>query len=236
MNILGKEFVAAINAILKEKNKKTISFDPIYFDGHPKKNELPWCNTFDCMIVTIGSPQMVIGKDSLENTKEFSYYEKKTIKAKGYPDCIWICGEDHGEIKYDFFNGTENEDWENLFFYVYDELRNKNDEDAEIWLEIFLIKYRGLQIKTITDKAKAILVDFVKERVLGEDNKILKMYTKTILMDKRTIYANSLSLNGDKVIINFQYADGNKLMNESCSLMDMSLTNIQNVIDSIETL
>ena len=76
MNILGKEFVAAINAILKEKNKKTISFDPIYFDGHPKKNELPWCNTFDCMIVTIGSPQMVIGKDSLENTKEFSYYER----------------------------------------------------------------------------------------------------------------------------------------------------------------
>ena len=142
MKTTGKEFVAAIIAILTMKNKKTVSFDPRTYDSELTKNELPWCNAFDCMVDTIGCPELVIDDDTFEESVEFTDEDKNAMKAKGYPNCIWICVDDGGAVKYDFFDGTEDEDWDHLFVDVYDELRNGEEDEAEIWLDRFLAKYR----------------------------------------------------------------------------------------------
>lgn len=140
MKITGKQFVKAIIAILKEKNKKSVSFDPRTYGSELTKNELPWCNAFDCMVDTIGCPELVIGDDTFEESVEFTDEDKAAMKAKGYPDCIWICVDDGGAVKYDFFDGTENEDFDHLFHDVYDELWDGgiNDDEGDIWLYRFI--------------------------------------------------------------------------------------------------
>ena len=182
MKTTGKEFVAAIIAILRMKNKKTVSFDPKTYDSELTKDELPWCMAFDRMVDTIGSPALVIRNVTLENTSEFNDEDKRLIRMKGLSNCIWICVKYDGDTKYEFFNGTEDENWEHLFFDVYDELRKADDEEADMWLDRFLAKYRENEIKSFEIEAyravKKSLIELAREYIEREENKEIDFFYK----------------------------------------------------------
>lgn len=137
MKITGKQFVKAIIAILKEKNTSGVSFDPKSYDLNLSKNELPWCIKFDSMIDTISAPCM--WSEDITNS-DWTNADKKRAQEKHFPDCICICVENGGQILYDFFDGTENEDFDHLFHDVYDELWDGgiNDDEGDIWLDRFI--------------------------------------------------------------------------------------------------
>ena len=243
MKITGKQFVAAIIAVLKEKNTPCVSFDPKSYDAHLTKSELPWCNTFDCMADTIGCPALVIGDESIAETAQFSDGDKEQMMASGYPDCLWICVDDEGAVKYDFFNGSEDEDWEHLFFDVYDELRDGKDEEADFWLDEFIRQYRSSQSNKAVDKAKAVLINQIKERILAEDGSVLRL-DKTVRIDKlnldfdeylpMTVRANFIDLDEGNPSIEFDYPDVERWMHDRCFLRDMSLSDVQNILYATE--
>ncbi len=139
MKITGKEFVKAIIAILQEKKQYAVSYDPKTYDTDLPKECLPWCVAFDAMIDTVSAP--CLWPDGMNHC---DHQDKENAKKKGYPDCISICVDLDGCVMYDFFDGTENEDFEHIFFDVYNELWDGGieDEGADFWLEKFITRLR----------------------------------------------------------------------------------------------
>ena len=108
----AQDYIRAINAILREKGKDAMCFDRSSFDSALTKDALPWCRRRDAFI-----------------------------------DCIET-GEDDTAIyvttwgltpERDKFDGSEGEDFDTLFHFVYDELLRDPDKekDADEWLSDF---------------------------------------------------------------------------------------------------
>ena len=136
----GQEFIAAIIGILKEKNASGVYFDPWSFDPALLKDTLPWRKRSDKMIDTVSVPCMwsedITGSDWTDD-------DKKRAQEKHFPDCICISVEDGRQIRYGFFDGSEDEDFDSLFHDVYDKLWNGDIEtEADVWLCDFLEKRR----------------------------------------------------------------------------------------------
>ena len=121
----GQEFIAAIIGILKEKNASGVYFDPWSFDPALLKDTLPWRKRSDKMIDTVSVPCMwaedITGSDWTDD-------DKKRAQEKHFPDCICISVEDGRQIRYGFFDGSEDEDFDSLFHDVYDKLWNGDIE------------------------------------------------------------------------------------------------------------
>lgn len=113
--LTGEDFVRATIAFLREKGTDHVSFDPNTYDAELTKNELPWCVTFDQIIDTV-----CIADDGSER--------------------IVLCVENGGAIFYEYFDGSENEDFDHIFHDVYDELWDggMTDEEADCWLDAFI--------------------------------------------------------------------------------------------------
>ena len=54
-----------------------------------------------------------------------------------HPGCIIICIDDNGYLFHDSFDGTEDEDFEDIFRCVYDALNEDSGTDYSFWLEGF---------------------------------------------------------------------------------------------------
>lgn len=124
-----EKFFRAIITLLKEKGRDSVSFDPMNFDSTLTKNELPWCNTFDRMVDTVSldadDPCRVFMSVEYDG---FLFHESFTSDGP--------TGENTA------VDENIREDWESLFFFVYDEVRNDSDpEDAEEWIDGQLDKH-----------------------------------------------------------------------------------------------
>lgn len=128
--ISGVDFVRATIAFMREKGKTYVSFDKREYDLNLTKNELPWCVTFDEFIDTISI--------SNEPSKR---------------DKICICIEtEGGEIRYDYFDGTENENFDHIFHDVYDEIWDGGicDDEGDIWLWNYLSEKKSIKNRLIS--------------------------------------------------------------------------------------
>ncbi len=116
--ITGPDYVRAINALLYEKSGNgSVSFDIRTYDRGLTKDDLPWSKTADRFIDTVRVPEDG-GNDTV---------------------CIIVdCGNGQGLQRH--FNGTEKEDWDHIFYDVYDELWNGDEEEAGEWLEQYMEK------------------------------------------------------------------------------------------------
>ena len=132
--LTGADFVRAIVALFREKGLNYASFDPKAYDPDLTKDELPWCVFFDNIIDTLSAPALW-PKDALLDESDLH-----RLAEKGFPgrDVVCIAVDDNGCLFYEFFNGDENEPWENLFFDVYDGIRSCDDEEGDFWLDSFI--------------------------------------------------------------------------------------------------
>lgn len=171
--ITPAEYIRATIAILKEKGKASIGFDPKCYDPCLTKDELPWCIYFDEIISYITAPSLC----SEESLADLSDKEKAWLAA--HPECLIISVEnDGGQIFYDFFAADthflheegENyagEDFERIFYDVYDELWDGgiNDEEGYFFLNRFLDLDR-----TVKEQLVALIENNAPEGVLTVRN------------------------------------------------------------------
>lgn len=245
MKISNKEYFDAIIAILKQKKQYSVSFDPCTFDSALTKNELPWCVRFDAMVDTITVPRLCPKRyrSSVENNvRDLGHKLSRRRMNFG----IVISVDREGCLFYDIFFDNDNEDWEQLFYYVYDELRTDDDEEADIWMDMFIISKRRKTVDTSIAQAKNILIacveEFVKEFGNGRE---IEMNTP-VRIDKLNLDVDEylpMVVTGKKIkrlsqgdlVFIYSYQDGKREMNDSSLLGDMSLTDIQCILYAIET-
>lgn len=117
-NYTPEQFVKATIAFMKQKNIRSVSFDRKCFDINLTKSEMPWCITYDEFIDTVSIPDEPEHQGTL---------------------CICVC-TDGGQILYNYFDGSENEDFDELFHWVYDEIWDggMEDDEADIYFDKFI--------------------------------------------------------------------------------------------------
>lgn len=239
MEITGKEFVNGIISILRKKNKTFVSFDPKSYDENLTKDELPWCCAFDQMVDTISAPGLLD-----EKTLARAYDPEDLVKmaGKGFPGCLCIsvCTEG-GVIFHDFFDGSEDEDWEHLFIDVYDELRSSDDGEGDFWIEALI---RHQRTDKAIEKAKELLTDYGIEMLKETPGKKEIHPTKAIRVDKFNsdfdeylpvwVKPKRIYLENGELFIDYQYEDEERTMDDRSQVRQMSLSDIQSVVYSIE--
>lgn len=97
----------AILELMAEKAKTYVSFDIKSFEPNENKNNMPWCIGFDAFIDTV------------------------SVDKEEHPAQICICVDDNGAIYYKWYDGSENEDFEGIFHWIYNALWDGGVEDVE---------------------------------------------------------------------------------------------------------
>lgn len=124
----------AILELMAEKAKTYVSFDIKSFKPDESKNNMPWCIGFDALIDTV------------------------SVDKEKHPGQICICVDDNGAIYYKWYDGSEYEDFERIFHWIYNALWDGGVEDVKEkdWLKK---NWNAARLtKEAVNEAKAIII------------------------------------------------------------------------------
>lgn len=220
MKISSKDYVAAIIAVLNEKNRLLVSFDPKSYDPALTKDELPWCVKFDALIDTVSiRPELKEVRDKI---------------------CVSVCV--NGYLFYAYFDGSENEDFEHLFFEVYDELRNGYEEEADIWLDRFVHSRFRAKNDAVIENAKRTIILRIKDIVSAEGGSVEFGKVKAVRLDKLDLDADvvipyafcpvKLEFSKEEEGLILSYRDDENKWTDN--LKDLSLCDVQSILYTVE--
>ena len=233
MNYTGKQFVQAIIAVLREKGRTSISFHKRDFDINLTKNKMPWCVYFDEFIDTVSISS---GTDNIGKI------------------CVCVC-TDGGQILWEHFDGSENEDFDGLFNWVYNSLWDGGieDEEADIWLEEFFNPTKPLakRIDQAVAGAKACLTELAENLIIehineteGKEKGISLTSVPYIRLDKYDMVADEtipaafkpikVFLMDRRPAIRYIEEEAGRQFQHNDFLRDLSLSDIQSVLYAIE--
>lgn len=216
-----QDFVEAIIAILKEKNTLSVSFDPKSYEDKLSKSELPWCVRFDSLVDTIS-----IRPDN------------DSLRGK-----IIISVVNGGQTIYDTFDGNENEDFEKLFYKVYDALRDgTEEEEADLWIGRFLTARFRAKNDAVVDGAKNLIILRIKDIVSKCGGSVRFKNVKAVRLDKLDMDADvmipypfkpeSLDVAARDGRVYLSYSDDRDIWVDD--LVDLSLCDCQSILYSLE--
>ena len=215
-----QDFVEAIIAILKEKNTLSVSFDPKSYEDKLSKSELPWCVRFDSLVDTIS-----IRPDN------------DSLRSK-----IIISVANGGQTIYDTFDGSENEDFEKLFYKVYDALRDETEEEADLWIGRFLAARFRAKNDAVVDGAKNLIILRIKDIVSKCGGSVRFKNVKAVRLDKLDMDADvtipypfkpeSLDVAARDGKVYLSYSDDRDIWVDD--LVDLSLCDCQSILYSLE--